>query len=95
MLRWRTDKTAEDADTLDRVKALLNVVAGADESEAHSEGGQRGQAIGRVRLRAEETGEESADSSRILDKEHEMEKRIQQEEGTISARNSMHGQCLT
>ena len=24
MLRWRTDKRAEDADTLDRVKALLN-----------------------------------------------------------------------
>jgi DNA ligase-1 len=29
MLRWRTDKTPEDADTLDRVKALLTVVGGA------------------------------------------------------------------
>jgi DNA ligase-1 len=33
MLRWRTDKTPGDADTLDRVKALLNVAGGADESE--------------------------------------------------------------
>ena len=28
MLRWRTDKTAADADTLDRVKALLNAAGG-------------------------------------------------------------------
>ena len=28
MLRWRTDKTPQDADTLDRVKSLLNVVGG-------------------------------------------------------------------
>jgi DNA ligase-1 len=33
MLRWRADKAPEDADTLDRVKALLNVAGGADESE--------------------------------------------------------------
>ncbi|MFO0799647.1 MAG: ATP-dependent DNA ligase [Gemmataceae bacterium] len=29
MLRWRTDKTPADADTLDRVKALLTVTGGA------------------------------------------------------------------
>jgi hypothetical protein len=33
MLRWRADKTPNDADTLDRVKSLLNVAAGADVSE--------------------------------------------------------------
>ena len=33
MLRWRADKTPDEADTLDRVKSLLNVAAGADESE--------------------------------------------------------------
>ena len=29
MLRWRTDKKPEDADTLERVKALLTVAGGA------------------------------------------------------------------
>jgi DNA ligase-1 len=33
MLRWRTDKAPEDADTLDRVKALLDVAGGADAGE--------------------------------------------------------------
>jgi hypothetical protein len=28
MLRWRHDKKPEDADTLDRVKALLSVTGG-------------------------------------------------------------------
>lgn len=33
MLRWRTDKAPADADTLDRVRAMLNVSGGANESE--------------------------------------------------------------
>lgn len=39
MLRWRTDKTPADADTLDRVKALLTVAGGRHEGHPAAEAG--------------------------------------------------------
>ena len=62
MLRWRADKTPDDADTLDRVKSLLNVVAGADEQrrgEAQSKPTRTSPVIsvGFARLRIRSRGE--------------------------------------